>query len=241
MTAFLTDAGYWALIIFAFVEACCIPISSEITFGVAGVLASQGHLSLVPVIIIGAAAEFAGSSTAYALGRKAGRHTFERYRRYLLMTRKDVERAERFFAGRGAWSVAVARVLPIVRAFAGLAAGLVEVPAAPFAIFNAIGTIVWATALTLIGYALGSDYTRVEKKISYASYVLVLLLLAALVAHKLHQLRKERHADAALAAAGANGQGPVDDTGTSTSPGAGAGDVPAHTARHRAPTDRRSG
>ena len=90
MTSFLTDAGYWALIIFAFVQACCIPISSEITFGFAGVLAYQGHLSLVLVIVIGTLAELAGSSAAYGLGRLGGRHTVERYRRYLLMTRKDV-------------------------------------------------------------------------------------------------------------------------------------------------------
>ena len=100
MTSFLTDAGYWALLVFAFVQACCIPISSEITFGFAGVLAYQGHLSLVPVIVIGVLGELAGSSVAYGLGRLGGRHTVERYRRYLLMTRKDVERTERFFAGR---------------------------------------------------------------------------------------------------------------------------------------------
>ena len=99
MTTFLTDAGYWALIVFAFVQACCIPISSEITFGFAGVLAYEGHLSLALVIIIGTLAELAGSTTAYGLGRLGGRHTVERYRRYLLMTRRDVERVERFFAG----------------------------------------------------------------------------------------------------------------------------------------------
>src|SRR5258708_8916349 len=108
MTTFLMQSGYWALIVFAFVQACCIPISSEITFGFAGVLAYQGHLSLVLVIVIGTLGELAGSSLAYGLGRLGGRHTVERYRRYLLMTRKDVERAERFFAGPGAWSVALA-------------------------------------------------------------------------------------------------------------------------------------
>ena len=100
--------------------------------------------------------------------------------------------------------------------------GLLEVPTRAFVIFNLIGTVVWVTALSLIGYALGSDYTKVEKSISHASYALIVVLLAALVAHKLHQLRKERHADAAAAASGA-----------------GVDEVPAHQARHRAPTDRR--
>jgi membrane protein DedA with SNARE-associated domain len=258
MTSFLTDAGYWALIVFAFVQACCIPISSEITFGFAGVLAYQGHLSLALVIIIGAAAELAGSSAAYGLGRLGGRHTVERYRRYLLMTRKDVERVERFFDGRGAWSVAVARVIPLVRAFAGLVAGFLEVPALPFEIFNMIGTLVWAAALSLIGYELGSDWTSASKNFSHASDVLaavVLLLLVVLIAHKALQIRTERRTEAVGRAdpAGAGGPAGTADHGwtgrqddAASDEGAGgrpgqrrlAGQPPSGP-RHRAPTHRR--
>jgi membrane protein DedA with SNARE-associated domain len=200
MTTFLTDAGYWALIVFAFVQACCIPISSEITFGFAGVLAYEGHLSLVLVIVLGTVAEVAGSNAAYGLGRLGGRHTVERYRRYLLMTRRDVERAERFFGGRGSWSVAVARVIPLVRAFAGLVAGFLEVPVLSFEIFNLIGTAVWATALSVIGYELGSDWGKVSKNFSHASdalAVIVVVLLAGLIAYKARELRRERREDAA--------------------------------------------
>ena len=231
MTTFLTDAGYWALIVFAFVQACCIPISSEITFGFAGVLAYQGHLSLALVIILGTLAELAGSSTAYGLGRLGGRHTVERYRKYLLMTRRDVERAERFFAGRGAWAVAVARVVPLVRAFVGLAAGFMEVPLLPFEIFNLIGTAVWATVLSVIGYEVGSDWAKVSKNFHSASDLLaigVVVVLAALVAYKAWELRKERHADAAASSAdGANG--PAGNT------------TPTAKARHRAPSNRQGG
>jgi membrane protein DedA with SNARE-associated domain len=252
MTTFLTDAGYWALIVFAFVEACCIPISSEITFGFAGVLAYQGHLSLALVIIIGSLAEFAGSYTAYGLGRKGGRAAVERSRRYLLMTRKDVERAERFFAGRGAWSVAVARVVPLVRAFVGLVAGLMEVPALPFGIFNLIGTVVWATALSLIGYELGSDWDKASKNISHASdalAALVVIMLIALIAHKARQVRRERTADATAAAGTADATTAARTADATTAartaaaPGAAAqgARTPGHQARHRAPTDSQGG
>ena len=233
MTTFLTDAGYWALIVFAFVQACCIPISSEITFGFAGVLAYEGHLSIALVIILGTVAELAGSSTAYGLGRLGGRHTVERYRKYLLMTRRDVERAERFFAGRGAWSVAVARVVPLVRAFAGLAAGFMEVPLVPFEVFNLIGTAVWATALSVIGYELGSEWTKASKSFSRASdilAVLVVVLLVALIAYKAREYRKEQREDATAAA--------TEGAENSTTPSAAA---PAAKARHRAPSDRRGG
>jgi membrane protein DedA with SNARE-associated domain len=238
MTTFLTDAGYWALIVFAFVQACCIPISSEITFGFAGVLAYQGHLSLALVIVIGTLAELAGSSAAYGLGRLGGRSTVERYRRYILMTRKDVERAERFFAGRGAWSVAIGRVIPLVRAFTGLVAGFMEVPALPFEIFNLLGTLAWAAALSGLGYAFGSDWAKVSKNFSHASdalAVLVVLVLVGLILHKARELRKERQADAAAAlpgVAGASGPaGPGDDaqrTASTSSPAA-----PARPHSHR--------
>ena len=73
MESFLTSAGYAALILFGFLEAACIPISSEITFGFAGVLAYQGHLNLALVIIIGSLAELAGSYASYAVGRLGGK------------------------------------------------------------------------------------------------------------------------------------------------------------------------
>jgi membrane protein DedA with SNARE-associated domain len=214
MTTFLTDAGYWALIVFAFVQACCIPISSEITFGFAGVLAYQGHLSLALVIVIGTLAELAGSSAAYGLGRLGGRSTVERYRRYLLMTRKDLERTERFFAGRGSWAVGIGRVIPLVRAFTGLVSGFMEVPALPFEVFNLFGTLVWAAALSGIGYALGSDWDKVSKNFSQASNalaVVVVLMLVVLVVHKGRQVRRERLADEAAASAAA-AQGIADAT-----------------------------
>jgi membrane protein DedA with SNARE-associated domain len=212
MTSFLTDFGYWALILFAFVQACCIPISSEITFGFAGVLAYQGHLSLVLVIVIGTLAELAGSSAAYGLGRLGGRGTVEKYRRYLLMTRKDVERVEGFFDGRGSWSVAAARVIPLVRTFAGLVAGFMEVPTLAFEGFNLIGTLIWATALSVIGYEVGSDWDKASKSFSHASDLLaavVVLMFVALIVHKWLQVRRERRTDAAAAPAGSAAADPV--------------------------------
>ncbi|MBO0822330.1 MAG: DedA family protein [Actinobacteria bacterium] len=252
MTSFLTDAGYLALIVFAFVQACCIPISSEITFGFAGVLAHEGHLSLPLVIIIGAIAELAGSSAAYGLGRLGGRHTVERYRRYLLMTRRDVERVEQFFDRRGTWSIAVARVIPLVRAFAGLVAGFLEVPVLAFELFNLAGTLVWAAALSLIGYSLGSEWDRASRSFSRATDVLsaiVLLLLVGLIVHKWLQIRHERQADAAAAADGQGprgwpGTGPPGQSPSEYEPG---GRTPhraeptGQRARHRAPSRRRRG
>src|SRR6201993_5495724 len=109
MESFLTEWGYAALILFGFLEAACIPISSEITFGFGGVLAYQGHLNLALVIIAGTLAELAGSYVSYSVGRVAERPLIEKFGRYLLITRGDIDRAERFLAGRGGWAIPLGR------------------------------------------------------------------------------------------------------------------------------------
>jgi membrane protein DedA with SNARE-associated domain len=211
MTSFLEHAGYLALIIFAFVEACSIPISSEVTFGVAGFLAYQGHLNLILVIVIGSLAELAGSYVSYLLGRRGGRPAIERVGKNFIGTR-DLDRAERFFAGRGTWAVAVARVVPLVRAFVGLVAGFMEVPRVQFVLYNLLGTVVWATTLSVAGYELGSHFPHDSKRFSTDTTVigvLVLVLLVATVGLRVIQVRRERKADAAGQAADAAPQAPA--------------------------------
>jgi membrane protein DedA with SNARE-associated domain len=194
MESFLTHAGYAALIIFGFIEACNIPISSEITFGFAGVLAYEGHLNLILVIIIGSLAELAGSYVSYAVGRAGGRPLVERLGRYVLITRKDIDRAERFLAGRGAWAVIVGRALPIFRAFVSIIAGIVEIPALEFGFLSLTGTVIWAIALSVTGYEVGGAWHSVSHDVSvggYAIFALVVLATGALIAYRLREVRKE--------------------------------------------------
>jgi membrane protein DedA with SNARE-associated domain len=142
------------------------------------------------VIIIGTLAEMGGSLTSYAIGRRGGRPFLERYGKWVLVSHADLDRAERFFAGRGAWAVAVARVLPLVRCFASFGAGVVEIPLLPFAFFSLIGTTVWATALTLLGYNLGSTVDKFFKTFSAAGIILLVVLLGGLILHRLYAMRK---------------------------------------------------
>ncbi len=194
MESFLTHAGYAALIIFGFIEACSIPISSEITFGFAGVLAYEGHLNLILVIIIGSLAELAGSYVSYAVGRLGGRPLVERLGKYVLVTRKDIDRAERFLAGRGAWAVVVGRALPVIRAFTSIIAGLVEIPALEFGFLSLIGTVAFAVALSVTGYEVGSAWHSISHYVSIGGYVvvaLVVLAIASLIAYRLREVRRE--------------------------------------------------
>ncbi len=192
---FITHAGYAALILLGFLEAACIPISSEVTFGFAGVLAYQGHLNLALVIIIGSVAELAGSLLSYGVGRWGGRPLVDRVGRYVLITRADVDRAERFLAGRGAWAVPVGRMLPLVRAFVSLVAGLVEMPALRFGILSAIGTVCYAAIVSGIGYGVGSAWQSVNHGIADAGYVIAVIVVLAIVAFVFYRLRELRRED----------------------------------------------
>jgi membrane protein DedA with SNARE-associated domain len=158
------------------------------------VLAYQGHLSLALVIILGTLAELAGSMVSYGVGRKGGRPLVGRYGKYLLITQSDMDRAERFLAGRGAWAVPVGRALPFVRTFMSLICGIIEVPVTRFALLSLLGTAIYAAIVSSVGYALASTWNSVYHSISIASYIIVVLAvlaLAAFFAHRIREVRRE--------------------------------------------------
>jgi membrane protein DedA with SNARE-associated domain len=191
----LTESGYAALVLFAFAEACCVPIPSEVTFGFAGVLAASGRLNLAIVLLVGVAAELAGSSTAYAIGRVGGRPLVDRLGRYVLLTTRDLDRAERWLSGRGEFAVAVGRALPVIRAFTSIVAGTADMSTARFEVFNFIGTLVYTGSFAAVGFGVGYEWKRVAHDFSIVGYVLVALVVvavAAFVVLRLRELRRER-------------------------------------------------
>ena len=204
MESFLSQYGLAAVFLFGFLEACCVPIPSEITFGFAGVLAGEGHLNIVAVIIVGTVAELIGSFVAYTVGRVGERPLVNRFGRYLLITNADIDRAERFFVGRGAWAVPVGRALPVVRTFISIVAGFVKMPAPLFGVLSLIGTAIWVTVISLIGYGLSSTWQSIAHGIALAGYAIAVVAVLAIVALILYRLREVRREQAeALAAASA--------------------------------------
>jgi membrane protein DedA with SNARE-associated domain len=197
MDSFIIHAGYAAVILFGFLEACCVPIPSEVTFGFAGVLAYQGHLNLALVIVVGTLAELAGSYVSYGVGRVAERPVIERFGRYLLITKADLDRTERFLAGRGAWAIPLGRALPFVRSFTSVVAGFAGVPALRFGVLSLIGTLVYGTVIASIGYGVGSAWHTVYRDLSVAGYVAAAVVVAAIVAFVLIRLRAIRREAAA--------------------------------------------
>jgi len=237
MESFLTSAPYAALILFGFLEAACIPIPSEVTFGFAGVLAYQGHVNLVLVIIIGSLAELAGSYASYAVGRVGGKPLVQKLGRYVLVTQGDVDRAERFLAGRGSWAISVGRMLPFIRAFTSIVAGLIRVPAVRFGVFSLIGTVIYATVLSVIGYQVGHAWGSINHGLTIATYILVAIVVIVIVGFVLYRLRQFRReaAQAKDQAQAVPDQGAAAQEPTAQAPAAQApsGQAPRRPGRHR--------
>ncbi len=190
MQSFVQSYGYWALLLLSIAESACVPIPSEVTFVVAGALctaAVTGHVqfSLWAVILIGTIGSVIGSQVAYEVGRSAGRTVVDRWGKWILLSHKDLDTSERWFAKYGAPTVLIGRVLPVVRSVISVPAGIAEMKRGPFVVLTAIGSAAWVALLSALGYAAGKNWHRVEKDFHAAQTptiaVIVVLIIVAVV------------------------------------------------------------
>jgi membrane protein DedA with SNARE-associated domain len=200
MEHFLESWGYLAIFLLSLVSSFGIPVGAEVAVIFGGVLASgQVHgehhpLNVVLVIVAATAAELIGSYAGYALGRLGGRPLVDRLGKYVLLSHRDLDRAEAWFARRGDVAVLVGRFIPLLRSFVSLAAGLGEMALAKFTVFTLAGCAIWCTALALLGDSLGSSYNHVLKDFSDAGYVAGAVFVIAVVAVIGHRIRLVRSA-----------------------------------------------
>jgi len=178
-------------------EAACIPFPSEVTIGVAGYLASQGRLDLPVVIVLATAGETVGAYIGYGIGRFGGRPAVDRFGRYVLVSHRDLDRAQSWFERHGESSVFVGRILPFLRTFISIPAGLADMPLLRFGTMTFLGSLVFMTALGTATYELGSRWAELTHGFSVAGYVLVgvvLVAIAAVIGLRLRDVRAERRA-----------------------------------------------
>jgi membrane protein DedA with SNARE-associated domain len=199
MEHFLETWGYLAVFVLSFISAMGLPVGAEVAIIYGGVLASgqianePHHLNLVVVIVLATLAEVLGSVAGYLIGYFGGRPLVDRVGKYVLLTHKDLDRAESWFARRGEPVVFFGRFIPLLRSFVTFAAGLGEMAFAKFMLYTVIACAIWCTALTSIGYALGSSYQHVLNAFKYAGYLALALFVIAIVILFIHRLRTMRH------------------------------------------------
>jgi membrane protein DedA with SNARE-associated domain len=198
MEHFLETWGYLAVFALSFISSMGLPVGSEIAIIYGGVLASgqipnePHHLLLVVVIVLATLGELLGSLAGYLIGYFGGRALVDRFGKYVLLTHKDLDRADAWFARHGEPLVLFGRFIPLLRSFVSFAAGLGEMAIGKFVVFTVIGCAIWCTALASLGYALGSSYSHVLKAFSYAGYLAAVLAVIAVVILFLHRLRVVR-------------------------------------------------
>jgi membrane protein DedA with SNARE-associated domain len=187
VTHFVQTSGYAAIFLLSVLQSCCVPTSSELTFGFAGYLAYKHQISLPGVILVGASGELVGAYIAWFIGRYAGRGFVDRFGKYLLLTHHDLDRAEAWYDRHGSWGVFGGRLIPVIRNFVAIPAGVAEVPLVRFGLLTALGSLIWDGAWAFVGYGLGSSYDKVAKGFSDAGYVIgavAVIGIAFLIYHR---------------------------------------------------------
>lgn len=206
ITKTVTDLGYLAVFLLMVAESACIPIPSEVTMLFGGALANAtftatlpGHpqnLNFLLVGLVGTLGNLVGSWIAYLVGRAGGRPLVERWGRYVLLRSHDLDRAESWFADHGETAVFFSRLLPVVRTFISLPAGVAEMSPGRFTAYTVAGCLPWTFALAGVGYALGASWHSVAHDIAAAGIVLAVLLVAAITWWVVRRLRDRRREEA---------------------------------------------
>jgi len=180
--AVISAGGYLGVMLLMAIESACIPLPSEIIMPFAGYLVFTGRFNLFWAATAGAVGCNLGSVVAYEIGYYGGRPLIERYGRYVWLSRHDLDLAERFFQRFGSAAVFLGRLLPVIRTFIALPAGLARMPRLRFHIYTFIGSWPWCFALAWIGMKLGEEWDkdpRLRHVLHRMDVVIAVLLLAA--------------------------------------------------------------
>jgi membrane protein DedA with SNARE-associated domain len=207
VTSHIASQGVYAVFVLMAIDAV-FPALSELVMLVAGALAagvisSAHHVSLfgvhigfgvgafVVLALAGTLGYLGGALVGWWIGLHGGRPLLERHGRWLHVTPKNLDRAERWFERWGNVGVLVGRITPVVRSFVSIPAGVFEMPLAPYTALTLVGSAIWAFALAGAGYGLGSSYTRFHHDFKYVEYLVVAGVLV--VAAYLLYVAKVRH------------------------------------------------
>jgi membrane protein DedA with SNARE-associated domain len=181
--AVISKAGYLGVMLLMGIESACIPLPSEVIMPFAGYLVYTGRFTLLWAATAGALGCNLGSIIAYEIGRYGGRSLVESYGSYIFMGRHELERAEHFFQRFGAAAVFIGRLLPVIRTFIALPAGIGKMPRLRFHVYTFIGSWPWCFVLAWVGMKLGERWDkdpRLKEWFHRMDAVIVLVLLVGI-------------------------------------------------------------
>ena len=202
MQHFIATYGYSAVFLLMVAESACIPVPSELIMTFGGALAAGAvpgsKLNLIGVIIAGVAGNVVGSYIAWAVGRYGGQPALRRWGRRLRLREHDLDRASAWFDRYGPRAVLIGRVLPVVRTFISLPAGIAGMEPVRFGIYTTIGCIPWTAALAYAGYVVGANWQSIVDGFRGPTYIIaaVVVIALAIAAWRYARLHKAGSASA---------------------------------------------
>ncbi len=155
LISLISAGGYTSVVLLMAIQSACIPIPSEVIMPLAGYALAHTQMQLIVLATVASLASNLGSIPAYWVGARGGRPMVERYGRYLLLSKRDLDRADKFFLSYGSITVLVGRMLPIIRTFIAFPAGIARMNQVRFHIYTFIGSFPWCYALAYFGMKLG--------------------------------------------------------------------------------------
>jgi membrane protein DedA with SNARE-associated domain len=195
---FVREAGLPGIFALMAISSACIPIPSEVVMLFAGFAVadptqshSSHHLTMVGIVLAGLLGTMLGSWITYGVGRGGRLELIERHGAKLHIGPAQIERADRLFQRHGEAIVLFGRVIPLIRAFVSLPAGVAKMPLGRFTVFSLIGAVPWVLGLAIAGHALGGDWESVRKSFEYVDYAIVALLVVG-VAYAIVRRRRGR-------------------------------------------------
>jgi membrane protein DedA with SNARE-associated domain len=186
--------GWPGVIALMAVESACIPVPSEVIMPLAGwMLVKERALSASFILAAGAYGALGntiGSAIAYGAGMWGGRPFLERYGKYILVSRHDLELADRWFSKSGSWSIFTSRLLPVVRTFISLPAGIARMHFIKFLIYTFIGSFIWSAGLAYGGYQLGAHWEQLREVMRPFDPLIITIILAAVIFYIYRHVKK---------------------------------------------------
>ena len=177
----IAATGYGGLVILMAIESACIPLPSELIMPFAGYLVYEGSMKLFWVATAGAIGCNLGSLVAYEIGFYGGRPLVEKYGRWILLSRRELNWADHFFQRWGYLAVFIARLLPVVRTFIALPAGVARMPRGRFHIYTFLGSWPWCFALAWFGRKLGENWRSLGKYFHQFDGVIAVMFAVAII------------------------------------------------------------
>lgn len=162
IVATISTLGYGGIVLLMAIESACIPLPSEIIMPFSGYLVYKGQFNLWAVGVAGAVGCVVGSWVAYYVGLYGGRPFIEKYGRYVLLSRHDLDLADRWFARYGEIIVFASRLLPVIRTFIAFPAGVARMNMTRFTIYTFLGSLPWCVGLAYVGQVLGEQWDKSE-------------------------------------------------------------------------------